>query len=93
MTKRRAYLKEPIIENQDELDALPLGSVIIDSYGYRRPAFHGDVYRSMVSNGRVRWFQAGPQGDFHTVAFPAKVLHRGTEPTANELFLRGLISE
>ncbi|ASX98728.1 hypothetical protein SEA_COLUCCI_59 [Arthrobacter phage Colucci] len=85
MTKRRAYLKEPIIENQEQLDALPLGSVVIDSYGYRKPAFHGDVYRSSISEGAWAWWQAGPQGKFQTVCFPAKVLLRGTGPNRQEL--------
>lgn len=83
-------MTEDIVEDQDELDALPLGSVVIDSY---QQELNGDVYRSHLTNGRVRWFQAGPQGVFTTVCFPAKVLHRTNLPTTTDLFLQGLISE
>ncbi|AIZ01736.1 hypothetical protein ArV1_048 [Arthrobacter phage vB_ArtM-ArV1] len=82
--------EDDIVEDQDQLDALPLGSVVIDSY---RAPLNGDVYRSHITNGFVRWFQAGPQGVFVTVCFPAKVLHRTDLPTTTELFLKGLISQ
>ncbi|QGZ17155.1 hypothetical protein HYQ19_gp056 [Arthrobacter phage DrYang] len=80
----------PIIENQEQLDALGIGSVVIDSY---RDELNGDVYRSALSGGRVVWFQAGPQGAFHTIKFPAMVLHKSNGPSATDLFLQGLISE
>ncbi|AYD81552.1 hypothetical protein HYP71_gp058 [Arthrobacter phage KBurrousTX] len=80
----------PIIEDQEALDRLGVGSVVIDSY---RAPLNGDVYRSALSNGRVVWFQAGPQGEFHTVCFPAMVLHKSTLASTTELFLEGLISE
>ncbi|QFG14859.1 hypothetical protein SEA_LYMARA_58 [Arthrobacter phage Lymara] len=85
-------MADEIVEDQDQLDALPLGSVVLDSYGYERPPFDGDVYRSAITQGVAVWWQAGPQGPFHTVCFPAKVLHKGNGPTTTELFLQGLIS-
>lgn len=81
-------MTEDIVEDQDQLDALPLGSVVIDSY---RQELNGDVYRSHLTNGRVRWFQAGPQGVFTTVCFPAKVLHRTDLPNKAELLKARLI--
>lgn len=77
--------EDDIVEDQEQLDALPLGSVVLDSYGHERPPFHGDVYRSSISEGAWAWWQAGPQGRFATVCFPAKVLLRGKGPNRQEL--------
>lgn len=62
-----------IITEQEQLDAVPAGSVLIDSY---RVHLGGDVYQK---SGTGTYWQAGPQGEFKTIQLPARVLQRGTE--------------
>lgn len=62
-----------IITEQEQLDAVPAGSVLIDSY---RVHLGGDVY---LKDSKGTYWQAGPQGEFKTIQLPARVLHRGTE--------------
>lgn len=60
----------------EELEALPLDSVVLDSYRE-----HGDVYRISETHDESGFHrvydQVGPQGRFRAIALPATVLHYG----------------
>jgi hypothetical protein len=60
------------IETAEELDALPVGSVVLDPHRMAWQKRQGLA---------VEWFAAGVMGGFSRMATPATVLHRPDRPS------------
>ena len=64
------YSKPRTIKTVDELDALPVGSVVIDGGGA------GEVYRKLARHEGVKWYEPSYtlHWESHELNFPAMVI-------------------
>lgn len=67
------YRKRRTITTAEELDALPIGSVVLDPVGI---SLHRDIVGWNASNGSRHIDHEEIERD----AFPATILHEGTQP-------------